>query len=250
MLRTTLACLLFFVIVAPAARAQVASPGEGIRLAMNETPPESRPGPEFTGPAPESAEASPASAPIIWKPPVDGAPAQRVAGGVRGNVALPQPTALVPEQLGLTSSPAPSLFWHLDGAPPYGVRLFFNLTDAISGDSVAEVELTRPDQGGIQRIRLAEHDIELAPERRYVWSVAVVSDMDERSRDRVTMGSIQRRNWPGGWNRNPTHFAALGYWYDALEMLSDSMEATPGDERSRSQRRSLLDQAELQIANE
>jgi hypothetical protein len=130
------------------------------------------------------------------------------------------------------------------------MRLFFNLTDARSGASVAEVELAPPADGGIQRVRLTDHGIELAPERRYIWSVALVSDMDERSRDLVTTGSIQRRNWPKGWSQSATHFAALGFWYDALETLSDAMEASPQDDVPRAQRRSLFEQAQLQIAND
>ena len=189
-------------------------------------------------------------APIIWKPPVDGAPAQRVAGGVRGNVALPRPTALVPEQLGLTSRAAPSLFWHLDGAPPEGVRLFFTLAELQGGKPVKEMELQAPSGVGIQRLRLTEHDIELTSNRPYTWTIALVSDMNDRSRDIVTRGSIERRPWPPGWTQDAAHFAAFGYWYDALETLSNRLAAQPDDAIARAQRRSLLEQAQLQIATD
>ena len=42
------------------------------------------------------SEVSPEPAPIFWKPAGVGAPARRVAGGVRGNVALPRPTPTWP----------------------------------------------------------------------------------------------------------------------------------------------------------
>ena len=193
------------------------------------------------------SEVSPEPAPIFWKPAGVGAPARRVAGGVRGNVALPRPTALVPQQIGLTSRAAPSLFWHLDGATPPEVRLFFTLTDPRATTPIAEVELSPPASAGVQRVRLSEHGVELASEQPYTWSIALVSSMDERSRDLVTMGSIQRREWPEGRPQDAEHFAEFGFWYDALELLSDAVEASPSAVGQRAQRLSLLEQAHLQI---
>jgi len=193
------------------------------------------------------SEVSPEPAPIFWKPAGVGAPTRRVAGGVRGNVALPRPTALVPQRMGLTSRAAPSLFWHLDGVAPSEVRLFFTLTDEKGGMPIAEVELSPPSRAGVQRIRLAEHGVELANEQPYIWSIALVSDMTKRSRDLVTLGSIQRREWPRDRPQDATHFAEFGFWYDALEVLSDAVEARPAEVGPRTQRLSLLEQAELQI---
>lgn len=195
----------------------------------------------------QSSMVSPEPAPIFWKPAGVGAPARRVAGGVRGNVALPRPTALVPRQIGLTSRVAPSLFWHLDGATPADVRLFFTLTDAEVASPIAEVELLPPSSAGVQRVSLEEHGVELANDQSYTWSISLVSDMNERSRDIVTMGAIQRREWPQDRPRDAAHFAEFGFWYDALEVLSDAVEARPSEVGPRAQRLSLLEQAHLKI---
>ena len=104
-----------------------------------------------------------------------------------------------------------------------------------------------PSSAGVQRVSLEEHGVELANEQSYTWSISLVSDMNERSRDIVTMGAIQRREWPQDRLRDAAHFAEFGFWYDALEVLSDAVEARPSEVGPRAQRLSLLEQAHLKI---
>ena len=220
-------------------------PTSSLRIAMGDMKTEERPARERDRP-PRTANAKPApQAPIVWTPPVNGAPRVRVAGGVRGTTALPTPTALVPEYVGLTTQRAPSFFWHIDAGIPEGTRLFFTLVEEEAGLPLIEVELDPPAVPGIQRVRLLEHGMELAPGITYAWSIALVPDMKHRSADLVTTGYVERVTRANPSSLDAQHFAAEGLWYDALEVLSDAVEDRPETDTSRSQRRSLLRQAGL-----
>jgi len=189
-------------------------------------------------------------APIVWTPPVNGSPRVRVAGGVRGTTALPTPMALVPEHVALTTRHAPSLFWHIDAPAPEGTRLFFTLVEEAEGLPLVEVELAPPAKAGIQRVLLADHSIDLDPEITYQWSISLVPDIQHRSADVVATGYIQRVDGPEGGFSNAQAYAAAGLWYDALETLSDAVDASPEADGPRAQRRSLLRQAGLRLGAE
>ncbi len=196
---------------------------------------------------PEGAGRSPKARPIpiVWKPQVVGAPQERVGGAVRGSSDRANPMALVPNHLALTLSPAPSLFWHLDGPTPDGVAIFFTLVDEGGEAPLVESELPAPDGAGIQRVRLGDYGVVLKPGQTYTWSVALVPDREDRSQDRVSLGLIQRTQVAGEAPREAEEFAARGLWYDALEALSDAVDKTPEDAEARARRGSLLSQAGL-----
>lgn len=221
-----------------------------LQLAMGEVELDDHRAPGLKQP-PRSENAKPdAAAPIVWTPPVDGAPRVRVAGGVRGTTALPTPTALVPEHVGLTTRGAPSFFWHIDAGIPEGTRLFFTLVEEEEGLPLVEVELAPPADSGIQRVRLSDHAIELGAGTTYAWSIALVPDMQHRSADVVAIGYVERVPGPGPGSLDAQRFAAEGLWYDALEVLSDAVDESPGTDAPRSLRRSLLRQAGLWVGVE
>jgi hypothetical protein len=176
-----------------------------------------------------------------------------VGGGIRGARALPTPLVLAPPHLAETVTARPSLFWHIDAVPGEDSRLIFTLIDDEGIDPVAEVTLAPPRQAGIQRIRLANYGVSLKPEIEYEWSIALVVDSGHRAKDVVSTGYIRRVSQPLELARRQpgvTTYADLGLWYDALESVSDSIEAAPGDRALRSQRSSLLRQAGLEAAIE
>ena len=203
--------------------------------------------PEGSTHSAEPAAKGKTSAAIVWKPRVVGAPAERVGGAVRGSSDLATPLALVPNHLALTSRPSPSLFWHLDAAAPEGVEIVFTLVDEVGEVPLVETRLEPPVRAGVQRVRLADYGIELEPGQPYTWSVALVPDMQDRAKDRISMGLIQRTGMSGMPPANAEEFAARGLWYDALEVLSDAVDADPEDVNARARRRSLLTQADLAL---
>jgi len=202
--------------------------------------------------APLTMDAKP---PVLYQPPRRGAPARdRVGAGItRGATARPTPLALAPDHVGLTVSASPSLFWHIDAVPAEGVALIFAITDDTSIVPLAEVGLDAPSKAGIQRLRLADHGIELDPEVEYMWSIALVTDADNRSEDVVSTGFIRRVARPkalAAGSRDGVDFAQAGIWYDALEALSDDVDDHPSDRKARFLRSALLRQVKLDAAVE
>ena len=200
--------------------------------------------------APDAGEVEP----VVYRPPRLGSPREKVGGGVRGAKALPTPLALAPDHVALTTRPAPSLFWHLDGiaSDTTGFALVLTLIDADGIEPLLETPLDPPGEAGIQRVRLSEHQVVLEPNREYEWSVSLIVDSQRRAQDMVTTGHIMRVDEPrlGGEESSAARYAELGLWYDALESLSDAIEAAPQDERLRAARSSLLRQAGLEAAVE
>jgi hypothetical protein len=133
------------------------------------------------------------------------------------------------------------------------MTLIFTITDDKSVTPLAEIGLDAPSGAGIQRLRLADHGIELDPEVEYMWSIALVTDADNRSQDVVSTGFIRRVVRPealAAGSRDGVDFAQAGIWYDALEALSDDVDDHPGDRKARFLRSALLRQVKLDAAVE
>jgi hypothetical protein len=187
----------------------------------------------------------------VYRPPLRGAPRAKVGGGMRGALAVPTLQVLTPAHVAETVSAQPSLFWHIDAIPGDGSTLMFTLLDEEGIDPVVEAALDAPARIGIQRIRLADHGVTLEPGIEYEWSVALVVDPARRAKDVISTGYIRRVPEPVGLRRRPAGvatYAELGLWYEALESISDRIDASAGDGRLRSQRAALLHQAGLDSA--
>jgi hypothetical protein len=188
-----------------------------------------------------------------YRPPRRGVPRATVGGGRRDSTALPTPLVLAPGHLAQTVTGGPSLFWHIDAVPSQDSSVIFTLIDEGSIDPILEAELSLPNQAGIQRIRLVDHGVNLQPGIEYEWSVSLVVDPSERSRDAVSTGYIRRISEPSELRLRPpcvTSYADLGLWYDALESISNAIDSVPGDLALQRQRSSLLHQVGLDAAIE
>lgn len=194
----------------------------------------------------------------VYTPPRRGAPSteHRIGGGTRAGKNYPTVTALAPDHTGLTISEQPTLYWFL--TDPLDAPLEIILTDAGAVSPLLEFRLPAPAAAGIQRIRLADHNVHLAPGVRYEWSIALVVDATHRSRDIFATGSIERiastsamqdQLAQASMPQRPHHYAAAGLWYDALGTVSDLIEASPKDQELRKQRASLLEQVGLKEAS-
>jgi hypothetical protein len=211
-------------------------------------------------PAPPAiAETSPAHAPskLFYKPPGDaGKIPTRVSGGARGdsgiNTAL---FTLAPDHVALTTQAQPSLFW-FQSKP---AKAKFELTVVEPKNPKALVSLTAPqaDKAGIHRIKLDKYKVQLQPNVAYEWSVAIVPDPENRSKDVIAKGVIKRIDPPANLAgrieklsdpERAAAYAEAGIWYDALDAISNAIEAHPDDSSLREQRASLLKQVGLSEA--
>ena len=209
-----------------------------------------------------SPKGSPVSSPttvstkLFYKPPAAaGNIPARVSGGARGGGTDAVLIAVVPNHVALTTQAQPSLFW-FQSKP---AKAKFELTVVEPKKPKPLLSLTGPeaDKPGIHRVKLARYKVELQPDVAYEWSVAIVSDAENRSKDVIAKGVIKRINPPGdlanrvaqmGDVERAAVYAQAGIWYDAFESVSNAIEAHPDDPSLRAQRASLLQQVGLSEA--
>jgi hypothetical protein len=212
--------------------------------------------PSRQGIALQSARSAAAADMPEYIPPVRSAPGGRVGGSTRGPGTPPTLSALAPDHTGLTIQEQPSLYWYLSKPTSYPIE--FTIIDDRGIQPLIERRLSGSLQPGMQRVRLAEYGLRLSVGVLYRWSVALVVDPDNRSRDVIAGGAIERIAPPtelraklarAGKTRAPYLYAEAGLWYDALAAISDLIDAAPNDQVLRQERASLLEQVGLpQIA--
>ena len=204
------------------------------------------------GPAVHAAESEVAGYPV-YKPPLRGVPAARVGGGTRGGSdTATEVYVLTPEHMGLTSKPQPVLFWYLSHMVV--AKYEFVMIAETDYEPLVEATLTTVKSAGIQRIALADLDVQLQPGVQYQWSVAVVMDQAHRSGDVLSSGMIEYIEPPAGILANAekasgevrvAQYAAAGLWYDALLSLDELIRSGRDTSRFRQMRASLLQQVGL-----
>ncbi len=189
----------------------------------------------------------------VYKPPLRGAPAGRVAGGTRGlDQELPYLCLIVPEHVGLTVSPQPVLFFYQSKTSPYPIE--FTLIQKQGISPLVETRIAPLDKPGIQSVRLADHGVHLEPGIHYKWFIALVPDSQHRSKDILAAGGIELIEEPekikaklaaANISQAPHIYAEAGLWYDAFYTLSSLIEKSPDDPGLRQKRASLLEQIGL-----
>jgi hypothetical protein len=201
---------------------------------------------------PEQQTKADDSTPIVYKPPMRGAPARRVGGATRGasdkDLVL---NVLAPEQTGLTMYAQPTLYWYV--SKPSNTTLELTLI-ADAAEKPVFSQNVSVTQAGVQAIDLAQRGVTLAPDTDYEWFVSVVTDPGQRSKD-VTRGgvirrvavdpAVQSRAAAAGARGAARVYADAGLWYDAIAALSRQIDSNPADTTLRAQRAELLKQIGL-----
>lgn len=183
------------------------------------------------------------SATFAYKPPLRGAPATRVGGGTR-NVGSRTLTVsvLAPNETGFTTRDKPTVYWYVSESLTGPVELTLTTTEPLK-DAVPpalEITLQPPISKGVHALRLGDHGVALKPGVEYQWFVAVVTNPAQRSSDVVAGAAIKRVA--------DAVYAEDGLWYDAIDRLSQQINANPADQRLRQQRAALLEQVGLREA--
>ena len=190
---------------------------------------------------------------IIYKPPKRGAPGGREGAGTRGLRESVTLAVLAPQNhTGLTAQAQPVLYWYLSQETRQPVEVV--LTDQQSIKPLLTIRLPPPLQAGMQRVRLADHNIQLVPGVLYRWTVSLVRDAAQRSYDVTTAGTIERMEPPSELRRQLTQantmtaarlYATEGFWYDTIAALSELIDTRPQDTTLRLQRATVLTQEGL-----
>lgn len=203
--------------------------------------------PQTATPAPPAQQASDLP---IYEPPRRGAPASRISGATRGAASgQVEVLVLAPEAAGLTLDAAPTLYWYL--SHPAGKAIEVTVIRDDVPAPLLDVTAQVPPAGGIQSFSLAAHRASLLPGIEYQWSVALILDPSDRSRDAVASGRIRRveaspelraRLAAAAPRERPRILAAASIWYDAIAELS---AAAARDPRASDGRAALLRQVGL-----
>jgi hypothetical protein len=193
---------------------------------------------------------------LFYKPPAAaGNIPARVSGGARGEAVDAVLIALVPNHVALTTQAQPSLFWFQ--SKPAKAKFEVTVVEPKKPKPLLSLAAPEADKPGIHRVKLAKYKVELQPDVAYEWSVAIVPDAENRSKDVIAKGVIKRISPPGdlatgvaqmGDLERAAAYAQAGIWYDAFESVSNAIEADPNNASLRAQRASLLQQVGLSEA--
>jgi hypothetical protein len=162
---------------------------------------------------------------------------------------------LVPNHIALTTQAQPSLFWFQ--SKPAKAKFELTVVEPKKPKPLLSLTAHEADKPGIHRVKLAKYKVELQPDVAYEWSVAVVPDAENRSKDVIAKGVIKRIKPPGDLAtriekadnvERAAAYAEAGFWYDAFESVSNAIEAHPDDASLRAQRAALLQQVGLSEA--
>jgi hypothetical protein len=196
----------------------------------------------FVCTAAQAQSLSSASAPQ-YRPPADHLAPRRIGGPSRGTAPLlPGIAVLAPDHLGLTRSEQPRLYWFISA--PTSTRVEATLIEPGRERPLMETVVSA-SAAGIQTLDLHQLGVRLQPGVEYEWSIALVTDPAQRSRDTVSGGAIMRIQTTGDDMDDASEYARRGLWYDALMALDRSPVARPDDAPVRQQRAALLEQAGL-----
>jgi uncharacterized protein DUF928 len=194
--------------------------------------------------------------PVVYRPPLRGAPTRRVGGATRGDQVWDLVlSVLAPEETGLTARASPDLYWYLSKADSRPAVFALIRDDWV--EPVVELNLGERNPGGVGKVTLADAEVRLEAGVLYEWSIALVTDAEARSKDIVSSATLMRREPSAELRRDlggadlvgkAALYAAAGYWYDAIEALSTDPDRRTDVAELRSVRADLFEQVGLDDA--
>jgi Domain of Unknown Function (DUF928) len=184
-----------------------------------------------------------------------GAPRGRVGAATRGDPsaagALKLDLVAPLLRLGLTRSEQPSLYYLLSGS--VSQTLQFTISTPGQSRSLAKLQLPPTRRPSLGVVRLRDHGFRLVPKTVHVWSLALVLDPNNPSRDLVASAPIECRPADPGFERSVQEtpperrhavLAEAGYWYDAVAFAQEHRDRDGGAALAE-----LLNREELHVAN-
>jgi hypothetical protein len=222
----------------------------GVVLAADPSFGQNQKAPQANG---QSSQAA-ASSRVTYTPPNRKTPGGRIGGSTRGAVdhALTVEVLAPDDHIGWSATAQPTLYIYLSQAVTQPLEVTID-TDELGKrhEPLLEVTLDQDQPAGIFPISLRDYKVRLAPEVIYRWSVAIITNPDQRASDLIASGLIQYVPPPADFSRAVTHlqgnarmrsYAERGYWYDAINAVSQGAGRQPD---WRQQRADLLDQVRL-----
>jgi len=150
-----------------------------------------------------------------------------------------------------TVQETPFLYWYLSQAT--ACRIEVTLIEMQSGEAIIDAAFIPPLSAGIYSVTDYKHP--LKPGSRYIWSVSLVPEVDDRAKDIVVSVDLEYIEPPGALRAGlaratrltvPTIFAEAGFHYDALTAALALTREAPNAPGVREQRRALLAEVGIQ----
>ncbi len=188
---------------------------------------------------------------IFRFPPNPGPPGRRVPGGSRPDRCIEEGTtllALMPQtSYGLTLSDRPFWYFYMPRFQADGLQ--FQIFDNQTSKQHRQSYQT-PNIEGIFEVQ-APFDVE--PNRSYTWSFSIICDQNNRSKDIVLTGILERQHKPilmaqlsyASKNERISLLSEAGIWHDTLRELAIRRIQSPNDVLLQEYWSELIDSEEL-----
>ena len=172
--------------------------------------------------------------PIVYTPPVMGAPGDRIGAGTRGvdantdnqdtqtDTPPERMMLLAPKGGGLTLSEAPRLYWWLPG--DFKGRIVVMLQADKADRAILAFKQPFAGTAGRQEFDLAKFGVRLAQDKTYYWTIQLT---DAQGKSWANQTSFIKRvekaveTDSGDPVAHARALAASGIWYDAYATLAD-----------------------------
>ena len=168
---------------------------------------------------------------IVFKPPVIGAPGDRIGAGTRSGVNLiKRIEVLVPKGGGLTTNASPSLHWWL--SQDFEGTLQVKIEPVAAKQPLLEMKHDIDAKAGVQSIDLSKLGLKLEHGKIYVWKIILLRSEDvvwASGLSFIERVSARTTEENSSMERRARNFAQAGIWYDALTTLMRD----PGLEKQR-----------------
>lgn len=194
---------------------------------------------------------------LVFVPHDTGAPAVTDAGGVRAVTVALRLIPLAPPQASRTLSSTPKLYWYASKPADQPLRLTLRPDDLISDQPLLDVTIDGVGREGIHHVDLDEHGVSLEDGKRYLWSVRAagqserdpIAALDQTLMEYSASPALMDDLADAPDEERALRLAGEGYWYDALQVLSEKLDGESGT-AWRLARAQLLDQVGLREAAE
>lgn len=180
---------------------------------------------------------------FVYRPPKRGTLKNTTGGGSRKFILV---QVLAPKDIGLTTQAQPRLYWYAKS----GSNQKFQLNLIGSNSHLLDINLPATKSSGIQSLDLAQYHFQLKKGLTYHWQVTLEPIAGAIRQQLVSGGNIEFddtdlkliQTKP---HRRPYIAAEHGFWYDALDWVSNLIETEADVNYWRQQRVDLLKQGGL-----